>query len=80
MADALLKRGFAERREDADDRRVRRLRISPAGREAVRRIDAARLEGLEAYTAALTPEQRTGLHAALTAIPQHRPDDHEDAR
>jgi DNA-binding MarR family transcriptional regulator len=81
MAEALLKRGFAERREDADDRRVRRLRISPAGREAVRRLDAARLEGLEAYTAAMTPEQRTALHAALTAIPHHHhPDDHEDAR
>ena len=81
MAEALLQRGFAERREDADDRRVRRLRLSPAGRAAIRRLDAARLEGLEAYTAALTPDQRTALHAALADIPHHhQPDDNQDDR
>jgi DNA-binding MarR family transcriptional regulator len=69
MAEALLKRGFAERREDPDDRRIRRLRITEAGQDAVRRIDTARLEGLEAYTSGMTPEQRSALHAALVAIP-----------
>jgi DNA-binding MarR family transcriptional regulator len=80
MAEALLKRGFAERREDDDDRRIRRLRITEAGRDAVRRIDTARLEGLEAYTSGMTAEQRSALYAALIAIPQPDPDVPEDAR
>ena len=68
--DALLKRGLLERREDADDRRVRRVGITAAGREAVSRIESARLEGLEAWAAQLTPEQRTRL---LDAIPAEGP-------
>ena len=73
--EALQQRGWAERREDADDRRVKRLRITPAGRRALDRINTARLAGLEEYAASITPEQRTALLAALTALPHA-----EDAR
>jgi DNA-binding MarR family transcriptional regulator len=41
--DALARRGLLERREDEDDRRVKRLTITPAGREAIARIDSLRL-------------------------------------
>lgn len=68
--DALLKRGLLERREDPDDRRVRRVGITAAGREAVQRIETARLEGLEAWAAQLTPEQRSRL---LDALPLEGP-------
>ncbi|MDX6534580.1 MAG: hypothetical protein QOF68_2324 [Gaiellales bacterium] len=69
--DALLRRGYLERREDERDRRMKRIGITPAGRDVARRIVGARLEGLEEYTSALTPEQRTRLMSALSDLP-HR--------
>ena len=71
MVDALLRRGWVERREDPDDRRSKRLRITDAGRDIVERIETARLVGLEQYAASLTPEQRTRLSIALSDLP-HR--------
>ena len=70
--DALLRRGYLERREDEHDRRMKRIGITPAGRDVARRIVEARLEGLEQFTSSLTPEQRTRLMSALTDLP-HRP-------
>jgi DNA-binding MarR family transcriptional regulator len=67
--ETLQQRGWVERREDADDRRVKRLRITPAGRDALQQINTARLEGIEEYAASISPEQRTALLAALTALP-----------
>jgi DNA-binding MarR family transcriptional regulator len=69
--DALLKRGYLERREDDEDRRIKRIGVTPAGLDVSRRIVSARLEGLETFTSSLTPEQRTRLMAALTDLP-HR--------
>lgn len=69
--DALLRRGYLERREDEQDRRMKRIGISDSGREVTRRIVEARLEGLEQFTDSLTPEQRTRLMAALADLP-HR--------
>ena len=67
--ETLHERGWVERREDADDRRVKRLRITPAGREILLRINSARIADIEVYAASITPEQRTALHDALTALP-----------
>lgn len=72
--DGLLKRGYVERREDEHDRRMKRLRITQAGRAAVERINTARLAGLEQYTATLSDEQRAALHAALLALPHNQKD------
>jgi DNA-binding MarR family transcriptional regulator len=69
--DALLRRGYLERREDDQDRRMKRIGITESGRDVSRRILEARLEGLEKFTASLTPEQRTRLMAALSDLP-HR--------
>jgi DNA-binding MarR family transcriptional regulator len=69
--DALLRRGYLERREDEHDRRMKRIGITEAGREVARRIVGARLEGLEQFTDSLTPEQRSRLMAALADLP-HR--------
>ena len=68
----LLRRGWLERREDEQDRRMRRVRITDAGRDVVRRIDGARLQGLEAFAATLTPEQRIRLFDALAGLPHTR--------
>ncbi len=67
--DALARRGLVERREDETDRRVKRLSLTPAGREAIARIDALRLRGLEQYAATLTDDQRERLANALTGLP-----------
>jgi DNA-binding MarR family transcriptional regulator len=69
--DALLRRGWVERREDPDDRRMKRVGITTAGRSIVDRIESARLAGLEQYATSLTPEQRTRLSEALSDLP-HR--------
>ena len=69
--DALLRRGWLERREDEHDRRMKRVGITESGRAVVERIDNARLAGIEQYTASLTPEQRSRLAAALADLPHH---------
>jgi len=69
--DALLRRGFLERREDEHDRRMKRIAVTAAGRDVARRIVEARLEGLEQFTSSLSPEQRSRLMAALIDLP-HR--------
>jgi DNA-binding MarR family transcriptional regulator len=71
IVDALMRRGWLERREDPDDRRMKRIGITGEGRKALDRIETARLAGLEDYAASLTPEQRTRLSSALSDLP-HR--------
>ena len=68
LVDSLQKRGWVERREDEHDRRMKRVRITEDGRDVVHRINAARLEGLEAFTASLNDTQRRRLSGALTAL------------
>ena len=45
-ADGLVRKGLASRVEDADDRRVRRLKLTAKGDELADRIISARLAGL----------------------------------
>lgn len=71
VVETLLRRGYLTRREDPHDRRVKRVRITPEGLAVVRRIDGARLVGLEAYTSGLSQSQRDALAAALRDLP-HR--------
>lgn len=67
--DALLQRGLVERREDTDDRRVKRVGATPAARDLVDRVDTARLHGLEAWAEGLDDEQRRALMSALSLLP-----------
>ena len=68
LAEGLQRRGWAERREDEHDRRIKRVRITTGGRDVVRRLNAARLEGLEALAASMTEAQRRRLSGALGAL------------
>ena len=63
--EALLRRGWLERREDQLDRRVKRIRLTAQGREVASRVNGVRLEGLERFAGSLGPGQRTRLSAAL---------------
>jgi DNA-binding MarR family transcriptional regulator len=68
--DNLLQRGLLERREDTNDRRMKRVAVTDAGRDVVTRIDTARLQGLESWAAGLSPEQRDTLLEALLTLPE----------
>jgi DNA-binding MarR family transcriptional regulator len=64
----LVRRGFVERREDSDDRRMKRVTLTPSGRSVIRRLNAARLNGLEQFTQTLNPVERLDLSAALKTL------------
>jgi len=66
--DALVCRGLLGRREDPDDRRQKRLCCTDAGREALGRLDEARLAGLSAFAATLPDDQCKRLSEALEPI------------
>src|SRR4051794_8037402 len=72
--DGLLRRGLLSRHEDTEDRRIKRVRLTDEGRDVVHRIVTARLQGLEAFAASLSDEQRAGLMAALSDLPISKKD------
>jgi DNA-binding MarR family transcriptional regulator len=71
--DGLLRRGFLSRHEDTVDRRVKRVRLTGEGKDVVRQINVARLQGLEAFAASLSAPQRARLMAALRDLPYKDP-------
>lgn len=68
--DGLLQRGLVERREDEHDRRVKRVGATQDARVLIDRVDTARLQGLEAWAADLSPVQRAKLLDALSDLPK----------
>jgi DNA-binding MarR family transcriptional regulator len=66
--DVLVDRALIGRREDSTDRRMKRLRCTDAGHAALKRLDEARLAGLEHFTATLPPAQAKRLSGALRPI------------
>ncbi len=66
--EGLHQRGLIDRREDCEDRRVKRVSATAAGREIIGRINTARLAVLEEFAASMTAEERAGLAAALAPI------------
>jgi DNA-binding MarR family transcriptional regulator len=75
--DGLLRRGFLSRHEDAEDRRIKRVRLTDEGRAVVQRIVTARLQGLEAYASTLSDDQRGQLMAVLLHLPHRHQKDPE---
>jgi DNA-binding MarR family transcriptional regulator len=66
--DALYDRGLVDRTEDSEDRRVKRIAITAAGRDLVETVISQRLANLEAFAAALSAAQRRKLAAAFEAL------------
>lgn len=66
--DGLHQRGFVERREDTDDRRMKRVRISPAGADLVGLLTEMRLSQLNEFLSTLSDAQRKRLGAAIEPI------------
>ena len=68
IVDGLHHRGYVERREDEEDRRMKRVGITPAGREAIARVNATRLAAGKQFAATLTEAERKRLAAALAPL------------
>jgi DNA-binding MarR family transcriptional regulator len=66
--DGLARKGWLERREDEHDRRMKRVTLTAEGERIAGAIADARMQGLEAFAASLTDEQRARLAAALEDI------------
>jgi DNA-binding MarR family transcriptional regulator len=66
--DDLVRRGFAEREEDLEDRRMKRVSITEEGRAVIRRLNAARRSGLQNFTEKLSDPERSILAAALSKL------------
>jgi DNA-binding MarR family transcriptional regulator len=64
----LVQRGYVEREEDAHDRRIKRVRITPAGRDVVSRINETRMAVLQQFLETLTEPERRRLAGALAPI------------
>lgn len=68
--DDLVRRGMIERHEDAEDRRMKRIRLTDAGRAVIARLNAARLNGFEQFTETLNEDERRVLAGALSKLLQ----------
>ncbi len=66
--DDLVRRGFAERQEDLEDRRMKRVSLTDKGRQVIRRLNAARLSGLQQFAENLNEVERDRLSAALSKL------------
>jgi DNA-binding MarR family transcriptional regulator len=73
LVDDLVRRGFAQRDEDLVDRRMKRVSLTNDGRAVIRRLNAARLSGLQEFTETLTDDERELLQTALSKLLE-RPD------
>jgi DNA-binding MarR family transcriptional regulator len=71
--DDLVRRGFVERHEDEDDRRMKRVSVTDRGRHVIRKLNSARLNGLEQFTQTLNDDERRALGDALQVL-LRRPD------
>jgi len=66
--DPLVRRGLVERREDTDDRRVKRVRTTPEGDALSQRLMAARVTALEELLSDFSVTERRKLGDALDEI------------
>jgi DNA-binding MarR family transcriptional regulator len=66
--DDLVRRGMVRRYEDEEDRRMKRIAPTERGRAVIRKLNAARLNGLEQFTQSLNEDERRALAGALTQL------------
>ncbi len=66
--DGLVQKGFVERRESPDDRRVKLVTVTASGRELADDLVALRRAQIEGFLETLDPGQRELLVAALDPL------------
>lgn len=72
--DGLFERGLVEREEDPDDRRMKRVRLTPGGEAVPRGLNEGRLSALSDLVASLDEEQAQALSHAAALILGSRED------
>jgi DNA-binding MarR family transcriptional regulator len=68
MVDALIEKGLVERRPDAEDRRIVRVGLSPAGQEMAARLQASKQELLSSALAEMPAGERETMLKALERV------------
>ena len=68
LVEDLVHRGFIERHEDVEDRRMKRIQLTNQGREVIARLNAARLTGLEHFVVGLSAAERQALAQVLNQL------------
>jgi DNA-binding MarR family transcriptional regulator len=68
LVDDLVQRGLLARHEDAEDRRMKRISLTDAGRSVVHQLHAARLSGLKQFVESLTDDEQRALADAVTKL------------
>jgi DNA-binding MarR family transcriptional regulator len=66
--ESLVQRGLVTRAENAEDRRMKTVRVTDAGRELVDHLLELRFQGIEEFIETLSPYERANLGAALEPI------------
>jgi DNA-binding MarR family transcriptional regulator len=66
--DRLVQLGLIERTEDPEDRRAKKLALTPKGRTLIEKGIEVRSRWVEGITDALTPEQQGMIISALTLL------------
>ena len=74
VVDDLVRRRFVLRNEDAEDRRMKRVRLTNDGGAVIRRLNAARLIGFESFAQTLNHTEHEQLAQALATLLERRPD------
>lgn len=72
--DGLYERGFVDRYEDRTDRRMKRIRLTEAGRTVTSTLNEARLIGMQEFLTSLSEEEAVALGRALDLILAERPE------
>jgi DNA-binding MarR family transcriptional regulator len=70
--DGLYERGFVQREEDPTDRRMKRIRLTGAGRSVPRALNEARLSALSEFIGSLDADEADELEHALGLIVERR--------
>ncbi len=72
--DGLFERGLVGREEDRTDRRMKRVRLTDAGRRVPQALNEARLSALEELMGSLVDDEAAALGGALQLILERRSD------
>ncbi|GAB4048392.1 MarR family winged helix-turn-helix transcriptional regulator [Catellatospora paridis] len=68
LIDQLVRRGWVERAEDPADRRAKRLRITPAGRDYLRAFERVRAQAQRQLMAYLTDDEQRQVSEAMALL------------
>lgn len=68
LVDRLVGQGILQRTEDTEDRRVKKITLSPRGRQLVEEAIEARRSWMEQLTAALSESEQESIGRALVAL------------